>query len=317
MFELLLVDGDVETSLAALTTTPIYLGRAATNDVVLADPTVSSRHLALWVASGRVFVEDLRSRNGTFVGERPVRGAISVAPGEALRVGLTVRLVVRERAGQAGDHVGLLVEDLDMGVRYPLRSDRLVFGARGDVPVDVAEPVVVLVTGPGELYLGVEDDQQPLALDAPFSVGDRRFAVHVAPTHLTVTRDVATTRYPYALAATLDGPTGPEATLHHLDSDARYTVRTENRAVLLYLLARRLALDIAAGLPEAERGWCVDEDLIVGVWGRAAVDTDATSNLSVLVCRLRGELRRASFDAWFIERRSRYIRARVATAAVG
>jgi hypothetical protein len=64
----------------------IILGRAPDCDVVLADPTVSSRHLRLAWEGPRLFVEDLGSANGTFVrGQRVDRAEIR--PGEEVRMG--------------------------------------------------------------------------------------------------------------------------------------------------------------------------------------------------------------------------------------
>ena len=73
--------------------------------------------------------------------------------------------------------------------------------------------------------------------------------------------------------------------------------------------SRQLAADRAAGVPEAEAGWCGDDAVSQGIWGRVP-DLD-TNNLHVLVYRLRKEIERAGFDPWFIEKRRRAIRARL------
>ena len=57
----------------SLSSSPRYLGRAHTNDLVLADASVSSRHAAVFTSAGRAFVEDLGSRNGTLVNQQRVR----------------------------------------------------------------------------------------------------------------------------------------------------------------------------------------------------------------------------------------------------
>ena len=56
-------------------------------------------------------------------------------------------------------------------------------------------------------------------------------------------------------------------------------------------------------------GWCSDQDVIVGIWGRGGVSSD--SALHVLVFRLRKEMERAGFDQAFIEKDRRVLRIRL------
>lgn len=65
----------------------LLIGRAAACDVVLADPRVSSRHARLWRdPAGRWVLEDLASKNGTWLGgERISRQAM--LPGQVLHAG--------------------------------------------------------------------------------------------------------------------------------------------------------------------------------------------------------------------------------------
>jgi transcriptional regulator with AAA-type ATPase domain len=66
---------------------PINLGRAELGTVAAADPLVSRKHVR-FSHSGQVFdVEDLGSRNGTFVGSKLVSGRCSVPAGSVVRVG--------------------------------------------------------------------------------------------------------------------------------------------------------------------------------------------------------------------------------------
>jgi hypothetical protein len=58
-------------------------------DVALADPEVSRRHLALRPVNEGVELEDLGSRNGTFVDERRVEGKLVLTSSAAVRVGQT------------------------------------------------------------------------------------------------------------------------------------------------------------------------------------------------------------------------------------
>lgn len=62
------------------------IGRAAGNDVVLDDPTVSNHHARLSWAGTALLVEDLSSANGTFVDGARVKSA-RTRPGAELRLG--------------------------------------------------------------------------------------------------------------------------------------------------------------------------------------------------------------------------------------
>ncbi len=79
-----------------------HLGSAATNELVLPVPEVSRRHAVIRVDGTSVAVEDLRSKNGTFVnGRRVVKATIAV--GDLVCFGVVVLKLVR-----AGSDDGLL-----------------------------------------------------------------------------------------------------------------------------------------------------------------------------------------------------------------
>ena len=63
------------------------LGRAPTNTIVLESNFVSTEHTRIIFRDRSLWVEDLGSRNGTFVDQRPVGQALAVAPGMVLQVG--------------------------------------------------------------------------------------------------------------------------------------------------------------------------------------------------------------------------------------
>lgn len=71
-------------------------GQAANCDVRVDDPYVSSRHARVWSDDdGAVWVEDLGSTNGTYLGERReirVYGKTRLRPGDVLWLGLRTRI---------------------------------------------------------------------------------------------------------------------------------------------------------------------------------------------------------------------------------
>ena len=60
----------------------LFIGRSATNDIQIKDLTVSRKHLKIYTGGEMklFFIEDLRSTNGTFIGDNPIE------PGEAFQV---------------------------------------------------------------------------------------------------------------------------------------------------------------------------------------------------------------------------------------
>ncbi|MBV8344115.1 MAG: FHA domain-containing protein [Candidatus Eremiobacteraeota bacterium] len=73
---------------------PLELGRDKGTEIVLRDPEVSRRHARFESQDGVVFVEDLKSSNGTYLNGRRVTEAIEVRQGDEIDVG-TTRIVVR------------------------------------------------------------------------------------------------------------------------------------------------------------------------------------------------------------------------------
>jgi DNA-binding winged helix-turn-helix (wHTH) protein len=72
------------------------LGRVTDGAVWLDSPTVSRRHARIVVEGGGVTLEDLGSKNGTFVGEKRISGPTAITDGDAFRIGrvhMTLRMV--------------------------------------------------------------------------------------------------------------------------------------------------------------------------------------------------------------------------------
>lgn len=74
-------------------------------EIALGDGEVSRRHAAIRVAGGAVVIEDLGSRNGTFVNEARIDSAQKLRPGDQIRIGETV-LRLEEAAPAGGERRG-------------------------------------------------------------------------------------------------------------------------------------------------------------------------------------------------------------------
>jgi hypothetical protein len=69
------------------------IGRAADNTIELADERVSAHHARLTYTGGQWVLEDLGSRNGTFVNELRVDGPLVLTFGDRIQIG-TVTLQI-------------------------------------------------------------------------------------------------------------------------------------------------------------------------------------------------------------------------------
>lgn len=298
---------------------PVHLGRAKTNDVVLSDRRVSSRHLLVWVEGGAVWVEDAGSRNGTSVAGRPLTGRVAVEPGAVVLLGDSVRMRICGPLDAPPSALRLVLEDPRSGVLYPLRSDHVTVGSAPscDVALPGLPPVAAtLLLHPGEVWLGADGATTELAVDVPFAVAGHALVLRADTGELTGTEALEHARYAYALSVSLDGPTGPTARLRDLRGSAVHEVTSEIRASLLYVLARKLAEDLAAGLGADARGWLHDDDVALGIWGRDR-HNQGPNNYLVLVHRLRKEVQAAGFEPWFLEKKRKHLRLRLDQVEVG
>lgn len=295
---------------------PRLLGRAPINDIVLSDDQISWHHAAVWVEGGRAWVRDVGSKNGTFLNGHRLRAAEPFTPDDRVTLGPATVLRMAGASVQAAR--ALLVEDLDSGVRLPIRADRFHIGSdpAADLRVDGPPRAALLVIeDDGEVVLATDDSALAIYPGQRFEVAGRRLRVVEMPATQAPTLEPTVNRYAYRLRARLDGPTGAEARLEDPSTGTTWLVEAENRAILLYVLARQVVADLESRKSDGEVGWVGDDEVSVGVWGRGG-PSDANS-LHVLVYRLRKEIGRAGFDPWFIEKRRRALRLRLSDVELG
>ncbi len=84
--------GPVPTTKIPLTGEQLTVGRSAGNDLVLADPEVSRRHIRVLRRADGYAVEDTGSTNGTFVNGQRISHLTLLQDGDTIELGDTIRL---------------------------------------------------------------------------------------------------------------------------------------------------------------------------------------------------------------------------------
>lgn len=79
------------------------IGSKPGSTIVIADPLVSAEHLRIRQVGTRLFVKDLDSANGTYLGPEKVQGEWLMMPDEKLTVGTTTILAVVEKVEPTAD----------------------------------------------------------------------------------------------------------------------------------------------------------------------------------------------------------------------
>lgn len=72
------------------------LGRGDVCTITVRDEYLSGRHALLRVTAGKVFLSDLGSTNGTFVGDEQITEEVELTPGMEFRFGPTTKVLLKE-----------------------------------------------------------------------------------------------------------------------------------------------------------------------------------------------------------------------------
>ncbi|MEZ5166746.1 MAG: FHA domain-containing protein [Acidimicrobiales bacterium] len=198
----LTVSGGIRAGGAVAAAGPVAVGRDTTNDLQLADPAVSRRHLRV----GDGTLEDLGSRNGTSVEGQAVAGPTRVADGSSIRLGATrlcLRVPVDDRpaAVVAGHGAGGGLVPFNR----PPRSEPPTVSPMVVVPATVAPPPASEPLSIAGIVLPVIAGGVVAVLFSPFmAVCGPRAGAH---------------RRHLVGALRLSGPAGPSARLERLHDD--------------------------------------------------------------------------------------------------
>lgn len=83
-----------------LNQTETTIGRSASNKIALPDPEVSRRHARIVRESGRYYVEDWGSTNGTFVNGQRLTGRMRLNDGDRIALGDAVVMIFHDAAAE-------------------------------------------------------------------------------------------------------------------------------------------------------------------------------------------------------------------------
>src|SRR5512136_1740137 len=103
MFKLLIKTGELKGKSYPIREGVVFIGRDPSNTITLPDRHVSRKHASISPQGSEFLIEDLVSRNGTMVNDRPVHQQI-LKLGDEVRIGSTLlEFVIQRDADGAPD----------------------------------------------------------------------------------------------------------------------------------------------------------------------------------------------------------------------
>jgi hypothetical protein len=129
----------------------LTIGRHEECGLVIPDRQVSRKHARIWQEGGHYVIEDLESKNGTFVNGQELTGPRALQDGDEIQIALCCRL-----AFVAADAtVPTLAQETPRGLRLDLETKRVSIGGRElDPPLSLPQYrlLELLYQDPGRVY---------------------------------------------------------------------------------------------------------------------------------------------------------------------
>ncbi|MEN0062824.1 MAG: FHA domain-containing protein [Myxococcota bacterium] len=290
----------------------VAIGRGPDNDLVLTIDRVSWNHALVWENEGKVFVKDLGSRNGTRLDGQPITDPTEWQIGTRLQIEEVELTFEVADPREPKTFRSMSVEDVSSGVRFPLRQSHTLIGDDPNADLRIPEGSGVsgvLIAHPdGEVWLGINDEDQPLKPGETFTIGGVELRLVEAEAGWLPTATDEDTSHPYVVETAFDPDRGPWARFRCLDTGRSHTLTADNRVAMIYFLAEALRDDFNKRVTDP--GWRSNESVRVAVWGRSARH-EGPRKLKALLHNIRAELRGASLDPWCLEKRRGFVRLRV------
>jgi len=251
---------------------PLRVGRAPGNELRLLDPRVSAWHCVIAPGPSGVHVTDLGSTHGVLLNGHPAGRSAALSDGDVLTLG-DASLVVELRAGAVPT---MVLEDRTAGVAVQ----------PGETLLLSEGPVEVIETDDGVRLDGVGHAVE-LAVGETVTIAGHELTLRLGA---SASRTAGAERWPYVVHTSVD--TRVRARFEDPTRAVVHAVRSENRACLIYLLAKAASNG---------GGWCDDHTLRVGIWGHAHRG-QLDNNLNVVIRRTRLELDRSGFEGMCIQK---------------
>jgi pSer/pThr/pTyr-binding forkhead associated (FHA) protein len=128
MAKLYIMEGPHRSQSIELKDKPIYIGRSPDNDIQIKDKTVSRRHLKVFTRDNRYYLEDLDSKNGTYVnGEQIYSGReIEIDEGYPIVIGMSVLCIGEGCLESVRDYLNSI--NVAKATRDMSQSDAIIIG---------------------------------------------------------------------------------------------------------------------------------------------------------------------------------------------
>ena len=161
---------------------PLTAGRSPEADIVIYDERASRVHCGLRLWGGEFYLKDLKSRNGTFVNDRPVDVA-KIRGGDIIRIGNSLLMVEGEQQIGANTAIAQISGEMDEGKGYSTLLRQIV----NDVPGKpaVTSPIVpVMDEEPSESQRLASEKSESRKL----GTGPLKIAQRSPPVRITIRR---------------------------------------------------------------------------------------------------------------------------------
>ncbi len=102
----------------------INIGRDEDNQVILNDSSVSRHHAQITVVDNKYYIEDINSKNGTYVNGKYLKAKMELKAGDIIRIGMSQFEIHIDQ-----DSFAKLAPVIDIRVNSVIKSDRLAIAA--------------------------------------------------------------------------------------------------------------------------------------------------------------------------------------------